>query len=60
MHPPTAPLGARRQNGPGRVTTGRSRSLGGVHVGLLLCLGDVFLVADALIAEPVVNLKVNC
>lgn len=29
----------------------------GVQVGLLLGLADVFLVADALVAEPVGNLR---
>ena len=32
-------------------------SLGRVHVGLLLRLDNVLLVADALVAEPVTNLE---
>ena len=53
------PLGAGRHHGaraaPGRYRGGRG--LGGVHVGLLLGLHDVLLVADPLVSEPVAHLK---
>ena len=47
---PPAEVGARRGVVPGR-------GLGGVHVGLLLGLGDVPLVPDPLVTEPVAHLK---
>lgn len=40
----------------GGVPGGLSGSLGGIHVGLLLSLGDVPLVTDSLVAEPVAHL----
>ena len=36
---------------------GGGGSLGSVHVGLFLSLRDVFLVANAFVAEPVAHLK---
>ena len=46
------------RGGRARVGLGR-RGLGGVHVGLLLRLHDVLLVADALVAEPVAHLEMR-
>ena len=48
----------RRHHGPGGPggTGGAGGRPGGVHVGLLLRLDDVLLVADPLVAEPVTNL----
>ena len=44
-----------RRSSPRRVRC-RCRGFCGVHVGLLLRLDDVLLVADPLVAEPVTNL----
>ena len=48
----------RRHHGPGGPggTGGAGGRPGGVHVGLLLGLHDVLLVADTLVTKPVVNL----
>ena len=53
-----APLGAGTHHWPGGASRadGGSRGLGGVHVGLLLSLYNVLLVADPLVAEPVAHL----
>ncbi len=41
----------------GSAASRRSSSLGRVHVGLLLGLDNVLLVADALVAKPVAHLQ---
>ena len=44
----------------GRIgVAARSSCLGGVHVGLLLCLGDVLLVPDSFVTKPIVNLELD-
>ena len=53
-----APLAARAHHGAWRAARrhcGR-RGLGGVHVGFLLGLDDVLLVADPLVPKPVAHL----
>ena len=54
-----APLGPGTHHGPGRAAgaDGGGCGLSGVHVGLLLRLNDVLLVADPLVAEPIAHLK---
>ena len=54
-----APLRVRRHHRPGRPggAGGAGGCPGGVHVGLLLGLHDVLLVADPLVSEPVAHLK---
>ena len=51
-----APLAAWGKDGAGRISAGSCRRLGGVHVGFLLGLRYVLLVADPLVPEPVVHL----
>ena len=56
--PPAPPLLPRGGHDPrGVLPRALGRRLGCVHVGLLLGLRDVLLVADPLVAEPVIDLK---
>ena len=52
--PPVAPSWGHDPRGVAPRALGRR--LGRVHVGFLLGLGDVLLVADPLVAEPVIDL----
>ena len=54
-----APLRVRRHHRPGRPggAGGAGGCPGGVHVGLLLRLHDVLLVADPLVTKPVTDLR---
>merc|ERR1712127_926118 len=54
---PAAPLAAGGKDGTRRISAGGRSRLGGVHVGFLLGLRYVLLVADPLISEPVVHLR---
>ena len=51
-----APVAPRRHHGS-RAVAARRRRLRRVHVGLLLGLRDVLLVADSFVSEPVIDLQ---
>ena len=55
--PPAPPFAPSWRHDPwGVVPRSLGRRLGRVHVGFLLGLGDVFFVADPLVAKPVIDL----
>ena len=58
--PPAPPFAPSWRHDPwGVVPRSLGRRLGRVHVGFLLGLGDVFFVADPLVAKPVIDLGGN-
>merc|ERR1719317_279686 len=55
-HPPSTPLASWGHHGSWRFTS-CSGGFCCVHVGFLLSFGDILLVTDSFVAEPVIDLR---